>query len=145
MRYGSLYGPRADENNGIKRMLASALKDGHIYYGGSGEEIREYIHVKDAASLSARILAPEYENKHIVLTGHDAYKIKDIISVIEEILGKNIDVEFYNESAELHYIVTPYTYKPKGNYKLVNDLYHDIGQGLIECLDEIEEEEETKW
>ena len=138
LRYGSLYGPRSDENNGIKKMLEQALQTGIVTYQGSGDETREYIHVKDAARLSVQILADEYKNKHIVLTGHDAYKVKDIIRVMSEILNKDLKVEYSNLSSELHYDVTPYTYKPRSNYKLVNDFYHDLGQGLIECLEEID-------
>ncbi len=138
LRYGSLYGPRSDKNNGIRIMLEQALNRGYIHYFGSGEETREYIHVKDAARLSIKILEEEYKNKHIVLTGHDSYKIKDIIKVIEEILDKEIVTEYENRTSELHYDVTPYTYKPRSNYKLVNDFYHDLGQGLIECLEELD-------
>ncbi len=140
LRYGSLYGPRSDENNGIRKMLEQALTRGVVNYQGSGEETREYIHVKDAARLSVKILEEEYKNKHIVLTGHDSYKVKDIIRVISEILNRDLKVEFSNQSSELHYDVTPYTYKPRSNYKLVNDFYHDLGQGLIECLEEMDNE-----
>lgn len=138
LRYGSLYGPRSDENNGIRKMLEQALEKGVVRYQGSGEETREYIHVKDAARLSVKVLEEEYRDKHIVLTGHDSYKVKDIIRVMSEILNRDIKVEYDNQSSELHYDVTPYTYKPRSNYKLVNDLYHDLGQGLIECLEEID-------
>lgn len=141
LRYGSLYGPRASGENGIRSMLLSAMKEGVVRYTGTGEEMREYIHVKDAAMLTEQILRPEYANKHIVLTGHDAYKIKDIIKVMEEILQRKLNVEYGNVSSELHYQVTPYTYKPQGNYKLVSNLYHDIGQGLIECMNEIDGEQ----
>lgn len=139
LRYGSLYGPRSDKNNGIRKMLEQAITTGIVEYKGTGEETREYIHVKDAARLSVQILEEGYKNKHIVLTGHDAYKVKDIIRVISEILNREIKVEYNNQSSELHYDVTPYVYKPKSNYKLVNDFYHDLGQGLIECLEELDE------
>ena len=137
LRYGSLYGPRADRNNGLLCMLQAAYLSGEIQYMGTGEETREYIHVKDAAELSVKILEENFCNKHIVLTGHDAYKIKDIIAVISEILNKNISAIYEKKNSELHYDVTPYAYKPQGNMKLVSDYYHDIGQGLIECLEEI--------
>lgn len=140
LRYGSLYGPRSDPNNGIRVMLLDAIKEGVVRYPGTGEETREYIHVKDAAVLSVQILAEEYRNRNIVLTGHDAYRIKDIIKVIEEILEKDIKSEYENKISELHYNLTPYTYRPKMNYKLVSDLYHDLGQGLIECIEELEAE-----
>lgn len=138
LRYGSLYGPRSDESNGIRKMLVQALNSGVVKYEGTGDEVREYIHVKDAARLSVQVLQNEFKNCHIVLTGHDAYKIKDIVKVMGEILDKDIRCEYTNQSSELHYNITPYTYKPQSNYKLVNDFYHDIGQGLIECLEEID-------
>lgn len=139
LRYGSLYGPRSDKNNGIRLMLTDAMKDGMVRYEGTGEETREYIHVKDASELSVRILDEQYKNKNIVITGHDTYRIKDIIRIMGEILEKDIETDYGNQSSELHYDFTPYTYKPRQNYKLVNDFYHDLGQGLIECMEEITE------
>ena len=140
LRYGSLYGPRASKANGVRQMLVSAMKNGKITYLGTGDEQREYIHVRDAAALSVKILEEEYQNKHIVLTGHDSYRVKDMVKIISEILKKPIETHFENENRELHYAYTPYRYRPHGNYKLVNDFYHDIGQGLIECLRDIEGE-----
>lgn len=140
LRYGSLYGPRAGKTNGIREMLESSLKDGLITYYGTGDERREYIHVRDAAALSVKILEEDYINKHIVLTGHESYRIKDMVKIISEILKRPIETHFENENRELHYAYTPYRYRPHGNYKLVNNFYHDIGQGLIECLRDIEGE-----
>ena len=52
IRYGSLYGPRSQEWNGLKKFVVQAVKNKKITYPGTGEELREYIHVKDAALLS---------------------------------------------------------------------------------------------
>ena len=88
LRFGSLYGPRSDKENGMRTMLKEAMRDGTIHYSGTGEEAREYIHIKDAANLSVRILEEAYRNKNIVITGHDSYHIKDIVRIIGEILEK---------------------------------------------------------
>ena len=45
LRYGSLYGTRANDSNGIKGLLLQGLKAGKITYPGTGDEEREYIHV----------------------------------------------------------------------------------------------------
>lgn len=66
LRYGSLYGPRADERNGVYRLIKQAVQNKKIVYHGNGNEQREYIHVADAAQSSVRILSPEFENTHIV-------------------------------------------------------------------------------
>lgn len=144
LRFGSLYGPRSDKGNGIRTMLLDAMNEGVVHYNGTGEETREYIHVKDAAGLSIRVLDDEFKNKNIVITGHDSYQVKDIVRIIGEILEKNVVGDYSNRSSELHYEFTPYTYKPKQNYKLVNDFYHDLGQGLIECMEELAEHGELE-
>ena len=57
LRYGSLYGPRAQDWNGINSFLKLIVNEGKLDYFGSGEEKREYIHVSDAADLSLEILS----------------------------------------------------------------------------------------
>jgi UDP-glucose 4-epimerase len=59
LRYGSLYGPRAGETNWIYSALKQAVTDGKISRPGDGEEIREYIHVEDAARCSLMVLDKE--------------------------------------------------------------------------------------
>ena len=46
LRYGSLYGPRADMSNGLFRIVKNALDTGVVRYEGSPETLREYIHVR---------------------------------------------------------------------------------------------------
>lgn len=139
LRYGSLYGRRADQRNGIYRMLHSAMTEGRIAYSGTGEEQREYIHVQDAAELSVRILEPDFENQHVVLTGPTPYKLKDLMQMIREMLGKRPELHFRNERIEGHYSITPYAFHPRVGKKLVGEAYTDIGQGLLDCLAEMHE------
>ena len=75
MRYGSLYGPRADEHNAIYRYILQALQEKKIHYYGREDALREYIHVEDAALASLEILKSEYANQNIILTGHQPMKV----------------------------------------------------------------------
>jgi UDP-glucose 4-epimerase len=137
VRYGSLYGRRADERNGIYRMLHSALTEGRVRYAGTGEELREYIHVDDAARLSVEILKAEYKNMPVTLTGHHPMRVRDVMEMVREMLGGKVKLEFDNESVSGHYNITPYSYHPKLAKKLVSTLYTDMGQGLLDCIAEI--------
>ena len=137
LRYGSLYGTRADDNNGIRSYLLQGLRDGKITYPGTGNEMREYINVKDAARLTVDILSPEYKNKHIVVTGHHPMKTIDMLEMIKEMLKKDITFEFSIEPNDSHYSITPYSFIPKVGSKLVSNLYVDMGQGFLECLQEL--------
>jgi len=139
LRYGTLYGRRADQRNSVHRFLAEAQEHGRIRYYGNGEEIREYIHVADAARCSVDILSPDFANQHVVLTGHQAMRVKDLMLMIREITGQPIEVDYVQEYPALlgHYTVTPYSYQPKIARKLVSSYYLDMGQGLLDCLHEI--------
>ena len=140
LRYGSLYGTRADDSNGIKNYLLQGLRDGKITFPGTGDEMREYINVKDAARLTAEILSPEYKNEHIVVTGHHPMKTLDMLEMIKEMLKKDIIFEFSIKPNDYHYSITPYSFIPKVGSKLVSNLYVDMGQGFLECLQELSQD-----
>lgn len=139
LRYGSLYGRRADMRNGIYRILHSALKEGKVTYSGTGEEQREYIHVRDAAKLSVRVLDDEYANEHVILTGPYPFRVRDLMEMVREILGNKPDIEFQHKPLGGHYKVTPYAFLPRIGTKLVGESYTDMGQGLLDCIAEMHE------
>ena len=137
LRYGSLYGRRADARNGIYRMLHEAVESHSITYRGTGEAIREYIHVEDAARMSVQVLAPEFANRHLTLTGQERLRIKDVMTMISEIMPWKIALNFDEGNAVHHYEVTPYAFQPRIGRKLVLNEHVDLGQGLLDCLRDI--------
>ncbi|MCZ7393732.1 MAG: NAD(P)-dependent oxidoreductase [Candidatus Methanoperedens sp.] len=136
LRYGSLYGPRADENNFIHRILNQAIAEGKITRYGDGEELREYIHVEDAARCSVDILSKEFENEYVILTGYQQMKIRNLLTMINEMLGNRLEIEYLPAKSNLHYEITPYSFSPKIAKKYVSKYYLDIGQGLLQCIEE---------
>jgi len=138
VRFGSLYGPRANHFNSIKQILAEALNEGKITRYGNGEEIREYIYVVDAAEECVKILDSTYENKHIIITGNQVMKIKELLSMIREIFNNEIDIEYLPGVNKHHYTITPHTYKPQTAIRLIPQPFHDLGQGLLELLHEMD-------
>jgi UDP-glucose 4-epimerase len=139
LRYGSLYGPRADGSNGVYRLLAQAMSEGRIAYTGTPDDIREYIHVEDAARLSVDVMAAEFEGKHVLLTGPSALRAADLFTMFQEILGRDVAVDYRRaEGARAgHYSVTPYAFTPKPGRKLVTTEYVDMGQGLLQMVEEL--------
>ena len=137
LRYGSLYGRRSDKRNGIYRMLQEAVAHHSITYKGSGEAMREYIHVEDAARMSVQVLAPEFANRHLILTGQERLRIKDVMTMISEIMPWKIDLNFDQARAGHHYEVTPYAFQPRIGHKLVLNEHVDLGQGILDCLQDI--------
>lgn len=140
LRYGSLYGPRANESNPMFKLLKRALVEKKISHYGSGEEIREYIHVEDAARCSVEILDENFVNHHVLLTGHHPIRSKDLVVMINEIFGNKLTIEFRHEKPDTHYEVTPYSFNPRLGKKYVSHYYIDMGQGLLQCIEELYKE-----
>ena len=136
LRYGSLYGPRSDRRNAINRFVYEALDKGAITYYGAPTALREYIHVEDAALSTVEILGPEYANQNIVLTGNQPMQVGDLFRMIEEMLGKPIEIKYQHDPNSGHYQVTPYAFMPKVGRKLVPPLTVDLGQGVLRVMEE---------
>ncbi len=140
LRFGSLYGPRANQYNIIRVYLEQAMREKRIYRHGNGDELREYIHVLDAAEASVRILDPKFENQFVIITGPQSMRVRDLLIMIREILNNEVEIEFGPPERIYHYRVTPYSYRPEKALKLVLDTYHDLGMGLLDIVYEVGEQ-----
>jgi UDP-glucose 4-epimerase len=138
LRYGSLYGPRADETNGLYRIVHSALKKGIVSYEGDVDAMREYIHVEDAARASINALNDEFKNESVVLTGQEPMRVIDMLKMLSEILGyPTSSVKFIEDKYAGHYVRTPYSYQPKLGRKYIPPMHVDLGQGLLQVINNI--------
>ena len=138
LRYGSLYGPRSQNWNGIRGFIQQVIENGFVEYSGNGSEVREYIHVLDAANLSTKILDENYKNKAVTITGQQSIKVSDIFAIIFEIAGKEVNVKYLNDNKKTsHYGNTPYRYTPKTSMKVIPTEFVDLGQGLLNIFEEI--------
>ena len=137
LRYGSLYGRRANHFNYIYTIIQQAIEKGKIIRQGDGEEIRSYIHVKDAARCSVDILSQEYENQYVILTGTQSIKIKDLLNMIREMFNGEILVEYTSEPEPGHYEITPYSFRPKVAKTVVPSSHYDLGQGILDVIYEV--------
>ena len=140
LRYGSLYGPRADCTNGLFRIVKNALESGIIRYEGSPDALREYIHVEDAAKASVVALGDEFSKQSVVLTGQEPMRVLDMLHMLAEILGIPDSVEFIENEYVGHYVRTPYAYQPRLGRKYVPPFHVDLGQGLLQVIDEVQAE-----
>lgn len=137
LRYGSLYGPRSNESNGLYQIVKSALTQGKITYHGSPEALREYIHVGDAANSSVAVLDEKFKNQSVILTGQETMRVIDILEMLSEILSFKFSVEVIESDHAGHYIRTPYSHQPKLGVKYVPPAHVDLGQGLLQLIDEV--------
>jgi UDP-glucose 4-epimerase len=137
LRYGSLYGPRSDSSNGLYRIVKNALDNGVIRYQGSSNSLREYIHVEDAARASVTALGEDFCNQSVVLTGQEQMRVQDLLEMLAEILGLSNAIEFVAGEQLGHYVRTPYAYQTKLGRKYMPPMHVDLGQGLLELIDNV--------
>ena len=139
LRFGSLYGPRADESNGLFRLVKTALEVGRIKYQGNPEAMREYIHVYDAALASVAAMGEEFRNQSVILTGQQAMPVIDLLKMLSEILGYSSEIEFDNNEYYGHYVRTPYAFQPTLGKTYIPPMHVDLGQGLLQIISEVKE------
>jgi UDP-glucose 4-epimerase len=136
LRYGSLYSERNFHNNYLYKIIQMAIQKNQIVHHGDGEEIREYIHAADAARLSVNVIENrQYHNRHIILSGNERMKRKELFQMIKEIIGNSdLQIKLSETPSPNHYQVTPYSFNPTVSQKLLANPHIDIGQGILECV-----------
>jgi UDP-glucose 4-epimerase len=140
LRYGSLYGPDANEFNSISNIIESALLNKSIERMGDGEELRDYVFIDDAAEMTYETLADDYTNKHVLISGNQQIKVKDLLIMLNEILGGDIKISYKDkETDELHYGLTPYSFKMNSAKRIVLKNFTDLGDGLLQVIQGISE------
>lgn len=142
LRYGSVYCERNFSNNYIFELVKTAIETGQINHGGDGEEVREYIHAGDAARLSVDVIEDDkFKNQHLILTGMEKMKRIELFNMIQEVLGEKLEIKLQKNGYHNHYRFTPYSFQATMSKKLVSNPFIDIGQGILECINEIKNRE----
>tara|TARA_E500000178_G_C16996807_1_gene743601 strand:- start:247 stop:1104 length:858 start_codon:yes stop_codon:yes gene_type:complete len=137
LRYGSLYGERATESNGISRILNKAIRTKRIEYAGNRSSIRKYIHISDAAKASADVISKKYKNKYLNIVGTKSYKVLDLLKIISKLVKSKKKIAFLKKKALGHYVKLPKKLKIKKgtNYRLKNSIKLKTGlKNLITSL-----------
>lgn len=138
MRFGSLYGPRANKFNFISKSIDDAIERKVINRIGNGEEIRQYIHISDAAEICCKMLNNKYNNKYLNITGSGTpLKVKNVLNIIKEIIGSDVKIKFNKKNVlKDHYKITPYSYKTRIAKKVSLNEHIDLGEGLLDLVNQ---------
>ena len=144
LRFGSLYGQRSDDTNGVRIIVKNAIVNGEISYIGSKKTVRNYIHILDAARACVDTLKKKYENKHVIITGKKGIKITIFLKNLSKILNISKKIKFQNKKIVGHYDITPFTYKFKRGQIFKHKSNLDIYDGILQLINEIRNEKNYK-
>ena len=137
LRFGSIYGPRSDNNNAVYRFIYQAYYEKKISYWGNPDALREYIHVEDVARICSQAIDDDFANQIIIISGHQSMKVQDILLMIKEIINEDIEISFNQTGDSGHYEKTPYSFNPKIGKKYIPPFHIDLGQGLLTTIEDI--------
>ncbi len=135
LRFGSVYGERADKSNGLRKILDKAIFKKKIVYIGNKKSIRRYINVLDAARSSVEILKNKYRNKFIILTGNNSTKISQLLDFISKHLNIKSKIIYKNiKNYGGHYIKKPTPYKSKKGRRLLYKPQNNFNDDLVNLI-----------
>ncbi len=133
-RFGTLYGPAANHFNAIRSMVEQSIS-GNVVINGCGDEVREYIHVDDAARAVVVAEHRDWKNKTVIVTGPHRLRVREIVELLSEIITSPFTVLF-DEQSSAHYRTTPFSCERKAVVKATLGEYHDLGYSLKAIADE---------
>lgn len=144
LRYGSIYAAVDFDNNYLFQLVKSAIETKRIIHKGDGEELREYVHVKDVSELSVRVMEnKDFWNSSLMLTGNERMKRKELFEMIREIIGNDkLEIQYLDEGYSNHYKYTPYSFQGTSAKKITANPHYDMGQGILECVEKVMETRE---
>ena len=138
LRFGSLYGSRADASNGLNIIINSGLKRKKLIYGGSINAARRYIHVEDAVNVCTKVVQKKYENKYLTITGKRLVKVKYLMKTLSENLNiPRNKIKYLNDNNRGHYDVKPTPFVTrKGKYLKIKK-EKDFKRSLAYLIEEL--------
>lgn len=136
LRYGSLYGFASQEWNSIHNYVSEIFYKKKITHWGTGNEIREYINIDDAADLSVDcMLDSEFENEAATITGTQKFTSKEVLELIFEMLDLEPNINFENKTGGFHYKYSSYSHNfPLSGKKVLPKTHTDLGQGIFNLV-----------
>lgn len=109
IRIGSVYGPRAGDDNRINKLVLAALTDGKLSFEGMLEMSRAYIHVLDVARIFVDSLKlSSFRNSIVEIFGDRSFTMSEVLLVMSECLGVPIGSVVDTRVGE-NYLSTPKT------------------------------------
>ena len=130
LRFGTVYGGRANKFNTVNNYVNLAIKKKKIFRETLGKEVRSYIHINDAVKLVYELTQKKYSNNYYNILGNKKYLVKDLFKIIKNNIPKLKIKYSKKDKRKYNYKINPFSYQlRKGkNIKLKN--YISLENGI---------------
>jgi UDP-glucose 4-epimerase len=134
LRFGTVYGERANKFNTVKNFIDEAKRNKNIFRNTQGKEIRSYINVKDVVKIVFLLNQKKYENGYYNIFGNQKITVKNLLNRIKKkIPGTEI---FYSkkDNRKYNYKTNPFTYKLRKGKEIKLKKYVNLEDGLNKLI-----------
>ena len=136
LRFGTVYGERANKFNTVRNFIDDAKKNLKIFRPTRGNEVRSYIHVKDVTKIIIESTKKKYENGYYNIFGDKKIVVKELLNIIKKNLPflkihySKFDKKLYN------YKINPFTYHLRKGKSIKLKKYIKIENGISKLINE---------
>lgn len=134
LRFGTVYGERANKFNTVQNYIDDAKKTLRIFRETTGNEIRRYIHVKDVAKIAYISTKRKYENGYYNIFGGKKIVVKKLLNLIKQEIPKLKVIYSKSDNRKYNYKINPFTYKIRKGKNIKLDKYISIQSGIKKLL-----------
>ena len=133
LRFGTVYGDRANKFNTVQKYIDDAKNKSKIFRDTKGNEIRSYIHVKDVAKIVYLSLKRKYENNHFNIVGNKKILVKNLLHLINR--NYKIKIKYSkSDKRKYNYKVNPFTYKLREGKQIKLKKYISLKEGIKKLI-----------
>ena len=134
LRFGTVYGERANSFNTVQNFIRDAKNSKKIYRETMGNEIRNYIHVNDVAKITYKSLKKKYENNYYNIFGNQNILVRNLLSNLKKYVP-DLKIRYAKkDNKRYNYKRNPFTYKLRTGKRLKLEKYISIKDGLKKLL-----------
>ena len=134
LRFGTVYGERANKFNTVQNFIDDAKKTLKIFRETKGDEIRSYIHVKDVAKIAYISTKKKYENGCYNIFGGKRIVVKKLLNLIKQEIPKLKIIYSKSDNRKYNYKINPFTYKIRKGKNIKLGKYISIKNGIKKLL-----------
>lgn len=134
LRFGTVYGERANKFNTIKKYIDDAIKNRKIIRNSTGNEIRSYIHVDDISKICSYLIKKKHKNVYYNIFGPKKIFVKQLLKIIEKNVSNTKTIYALKDERKYNYKRDPFTYKIRNgkNFKLKK--YISLDEGILNLI-----------
>ena len=134
LRFGSIYGSRANYFNTIQNFVKSAIENKKITRNSNGREIRNFINVSDVAKICTKIIKRKYYNSFLNIYGPQKKRVFEVLKYIKQNIPNTKIIFRKKNKMKYNYVTTPFTYKLRKGKKVKLDNYISLEKGIKDII-----------